>query len=576
MTPSVLFRRSLAGLAVTTALAALALPLSTAQDRPAAKRPADLAIVPGDVPWFLSVRCADVAADALGERLLKVIAEDLSLERLGLTPAAVERITLLAPTGNASTTLLVRTVKPCDRDALLKKLAAATGAKVSEQRHGKYTIHQASDPRNSSLCFVDEHVFVFSSVWRMRELLFASVLPGKGRDFLDGALALAAEKHSIVLGLRPHAAFYKPLRRQIKIAEEDVPPADDWRLGALPAGQLVLKPFLLSHHMALSVDLGPTIRTDVRAGFDKEGDARDAEVCARALLVVGREVLPRYLHEQGVLWFTKSGGELVKACEAWVREAAVRRDGTSVHVTSRLNLGKVPPGTAAGVAWNARLVLNPAMRDARDNLKQLLTAMQAHHDHFMYFPPQAIRDKDGKPLLSWRVALLPYLGAENLCLYREFKLDEPWDSDHNKKLLAKRPKVYASVADDAKDPAGTRYQVFVGPKTPFWHGFRGPLGPIALLRQGPRWGDILDGLSNTALIVEAAEPVPWTKPADVVIDPKKPLPKFGGQFPGFFLLGTADGVVRRCRPDFDEKTMRLVIDPQDGQTVEFEQIEVKH
>ena len=42
----------------------------------------------------------------------------------------------------------------------------------------------------------------------------------------------------------------------------------------------------------------------------------------------------------------------------------------------------------------------------------------------------AICDKDGKPLLSWRVTILPYI--EHSMLYREFKLDEAWDSPHNK------------------------------------------------------------------------------------------------------------------------------------------------
>src|SRR5262249_55645747 len=56
-------------------------------------------------------------------------------------------------------------------------------------------------------------------------------------------------------------------------------------------------------------------------------------------------------------------------------------------------------------------------------------------------PPVAIADRKGKPLLSWRVALLPYLGEWDL--YRKFKLDEPWDSPHNKALLPLMPEIYA-------------------------------------------------------------------------------------------------------------------------------------
>ena len=49
------------------------------------------------------------------------------------------------------------------------------------------------------------------------------------------------------------------------------------------------------------------------------------------------------------------------------------------------------------------------------------------------FPPAASVDKQGKPLLSWRVAILPYLEQQEL--YNKFKLDEPWDSPRNNKEL---------------------------------------------------------------------------------------------------------------------------------------------
>src|SRR5271155_415299 len=61
-------------------------------------------------------------------------------------------------------------------------------------------------------------------------------------------------------------------------------------------------------------------------------------------------------------------------------------------------------------------------------------------------PAHAIYSKDGKtPLLSWRVAILPYI--EHEALYQQFKLDEPWDSPHNKKLLDKMPKLYAPTVN---------------------------------------------------------------------------------------------------------------------------------
>src|SRR5262245_50271856 len=83
------------------------------------------------------------------------------------------------------------------------------------------------------------------------------------------------------------------------------------------------------------------------------------------------------------------------------------------------------------------------------------------------FPAAAICGKDGRPLLSWRVQILPYLEEEKL--YKQFKLDEPWDSQHNLALLPQMPTVYRSPseAEVQADPGNTFYQVFVGPGAAF-------------------------------------------------------------------------------------------------------------
>ena len=76
-----------------------------------------------------------------------------------------------------------------------------------------------------------------------------------------------------------------------------------------------------------------------------------------------------------------------------------------------------------------------------NNLKQIGRGMHIYHEVNGRLPPAAITDKDGKPLLSWRVAILPYV--EQQALYNKFKLDEPWDSPHNKALIEEMPAVYA-------------------------------------------------------------------------------------------------------------------------------------
>jgi RNA polymerase sigma factor (sigma-70 family) len=114
-----------------------------------------------------------------------------------------------------------------------------------------------------------------------------------------------------------------------------------------------------------------------------------------------------------------------------------------------------PPTDAKGLA--------AARAQSRINLKEIAQAMLNYHDTHGAFPTSAIYSKDGKPLLSWRVALLPFLGEDNL--YKQFHLDEPWDSEHNKKLLENNVKVYHIPGYD--DWTRTFYQVFVGEDTIF-------------------------------------------------------------------------------------------------------------
>jgi hypothetical protein len=174
-------------------------------------------------------------------------------------------------------------------------------------------------------------------------------------------------------------------------------------------------------------------------------------------------------------------------------------------------------------------------------------------------PPATIYSKNGKPLYSWRVAILPELGEG--ALYKQFKLDEPWDSEHNKKLLEKMPKVFAPVAGDTKEMHNTYYQVVVGKGAAFED------------KQQMRFpASFPDGTSNTVLIVEAAEAVPWSKPADLAYDPDKPLPKFGGLFSDGFNAAFADGTVRFIKKDVDEKLMRAVITRAGGEAVDLKKL----
>ena len=225
-----------------------------------------------------------------------------------------------------------------------------------------------------------------------------------------------------------------------------------------------------------------------------------------------------------------------------------------------------------------------------NNLKQLAIGMHNFNASTGQLPPAVVYDRDGKPLYSWRVLLLPYI--EENQLYSEFHLDEPWDSPHNKALLARMPKVYARPGEwPAKEPYATYYQVFDGPGAafdsdkskglqPFNPGgfggfgvpFPGAVGPPAgpSLMQGANVSRIpatfTDGTSNTILIAEAADPIPWSAPGDLHFDPNGPLPKLGGLQPyRYFNVAMADGSVRLISPSISQTTLRAAITANGGE-----------
>ena len=190
---------------------------------------------------------------------------------------------------------------------------------------------------------------------------------------------------------------------------------------------------------------------------------------------------------------------------------------------------------------------------SKNNLNQIAAALSHFHNQNGMLPPAAAFDRQGRPLYSWRVLLLPYLEEE--ALYKQFKLDEPWDSPVNRPLLDQMPKVYA-MGDSGSPRTHTHYQVFVGRGTAF------ELGPRIHIPDG-----FPDGAANTFLVVEAAEAAPWTKPQDLSFTSNGPLPKLGGLRGSGFNALFADGAVREVPHDADEATIRAMITRNGGETL---------
>lgn len=190
-----------------------------------------------------------------------------------------------------------------------------------------------------------------------------------------------------------------------------------------------------------------------------------------------------------------------------------------------------------------------------NDLKEIGLALLNYESAFQSFPTPASADPNGKPLLSWRVQLLPFLEQE--ALYKEFHLTEPWDSAHNKKLIARMPPVFGKGTKLAQE-GKTRYLLPVGKEAMFPGG------------KGIRIADIHDGTSNTIMAVEAREDqaVIWTKPADLAYNPKKPRAGLVGDDQESFMVAFADGSVHSLRANrIDDKTLAALFTRAGGEPI---------
>ena len=172
---------------------------------------------------------------------------------------------------------------------------------------------------------------------------------------------------------------------------------------------------------------------------------------------------------------------------------------------------------------------------SQENLKKIGGAFHDFQTANLMLPRDMLA-ADGTPLHSLRVAILPHLGEEEL--FKQFKLHEPWDSEHNKKLIPKIPTAYETGG-------GKRRRA--RPSTTSFGGKTALFGPESPSSRIP--GSTPDGTSGTGLVFEAGQP-------GAILDQgrrrcrlmRKAAPqKLGGMFDGEFnvLPGGSLGFARQ-------------------------------
>jgi hypothetical protein len=244
---------------------------------------------------------------------------------------------------------------------------------------------------------------------------------------------------------------------------------------------------------------------------------------------------------------------------------SLTRDGLEMRVDETLPTGdivtSVPILSVLGLPAVTAARLAARRTQSVNNIKQIMLALHNYHDVHRGFPAAYNTDDRGKPLLSWRVHILPYI--EQGRLYEQFHFDEPWDSEHNKKLIEQMPAIYAVPGSDLKSGL-TNYLGVAGENGLFPPTSRKEFGKKFAV--GRRFAEIRDGTSNTAAIVEVNNEnrVIWTRPRDFEAPGMQPLQRLLGVWNGGFHAGVADGSVRLVPETVELEQLLNFFDVNDG------------
>lgn len=427
--------------------------------------------------------------------------------------------------------ILARFATPFNPEKLLMSLKENT---VPEQLDGK-PYYRSKKPVDISLFLPDDHTLLLGHDALLRKMVAhrAAPKPGPLSRMLTGTEPIP---DVVVL------VDFKPLR-DLAAAQLAMVPLE-------PGFESLRKipPLLSSGQVKLNLVKTPEILLAVQA--EDETAAKELESILKDLFQNAKEAIVR----QTVV-ARRTEDPVEKATAQYVQRILDRLFKTLQPVrkgdTLKIELRDSSSMQMASIGITTSLLL-PAVQSAREaarrtqamnQMKQLGLAMHMYHASHQQFPARANFDPKGRPLLSWRVHLLPYLEEE--ALYREFHLDEPWDSPHNRKLIVRMPAIFQTLGTQTK-PGTTQYVGLVGKGT----FFEGTVGRKII--------DIRDGMSNTMMLVEVDpdQAVIWTKPEDLPFDPKRPLAGLGHAHRGGFCVLFCDGSVRFIGQQTDPEVIR--------------------
>ena len=466
------------------------------------------------------------------------------IQELGLDPLLIDTIDFSAsmPSPNGPEFGgVVRTTKPVDIAKLSSKLFDETidSPKIKGMRFRNF--NQAP----MKIAQSEKQVILFGSAGTLRRMLGK---PSKGSRTVD-----------LVKGSK------YPIRSVTAMA--NIRPIIE---GGLSDMQSQIPPPLYQDIEIVVQELQYVVSANDMAGLNAQIDlkliAKDSESASRLAAALDR------LRTNGLVFAEESlrsaisqeqemSPELKTACIQYMERAKVflgqadlwKVDGDEVAINATYSYSIPTIGVLTGLLLPAVQAAREAARrmSSQNNIKQLMLAMLNYESVYRNFPIRATKSKDGKQLLSWRVAILPYL--DEAALYKEFHLDEPWDSPHNIKLIPRMPATFKHPSSQA-EPGHTVYLAPYREDT-VWN------------LEEPKMWTITDGTSNTLAIVEVQDEhaVPWTKPDDLDLNELANLSFLRGPT---FQAGYFDGSVRTLSKTIDKAILEALITSQGGEVVD--------
>jgi hypothetical protein len=520
---------------------------------PAPEGGIDMSYVSPGAVAVVVIRPAQLLSSPLTEMMPREVATAAGLKFLGFDPADVDEVvafTEMPGPAGLSYGVTIKFNKPFKASAIPPERRAH--AQLSELNGKKYL--QSQNPMLFSFYGPNSQTLVLAPDETLRQMVQA-----QGQS-LSGPLYDRVRQNSAgsdlyvgvdIAAVRPMAGMYLGMMKAQ--APPDVHPFFDLP-NLLAAAELTVN---------LTAD-GPT---SLVAHADDEAAAEQVMTLFNQAWEKYKSNLKAQLAEQAA---SEDPVEQAWAAYAerisnnWMSPVMPVREGASLTIFHSDGLDESQKRmVVAGLGIAAGMLL-PALTSARqaaqrnvatNHLKQIVLGLLNHESAKGALPAHAVYSADGKPLLSWRVQILPFLGHQEL--YQQFHLDEPWDSEHNKTLIAQMPDVYTTPGVQL-EPGKTNLLAVVG-KECFMDG----------TETGISIRDITDGTSLTVSVVEAdpAQAVEWTKPDDLEFNPDDPKTGLGNVRPGGWNAAFCDGSVQFFAEGIDPTLLKSMFTRNGGEAV---------